>query len=125
MSKKTKTPKLPKTIAGVTIPKELRKTGGALLAKAQTPEGRQALASGLTMAAAAATAAASRYRSARAPDAPAPPAPPHAPEAVAPPQRPGEGGTPGTAVDPQAIADAIGQAADAMLGRLFGARPPR
>jgi len=114
MSKK-KTPKLPKTIGGVKIPKELRKTGGALLAKANSPAGREMMAAGLTMAAtglaAAATAAAAR-QSAK-PRTGAPPKPPM------PPSQPRQPGEPGVA-DPQAFADAIGDAVDAALARVFG-----
>ena len=47
---KKKAPKLPKQIAGVKIPKELRKSGGALLAKVNTPAGRELLAAGLVAA---------------------------------------------------------------------------
>ncbi len=120
MSKTKK--KLPKRIAGVKIPKELRAAGGALLEKADSPAGREMLAAGLAMlatgAAAAATAAAQKHRAApRAGVAPTPPVPPEAPDA---PSRPGEPGL----GDPQALADAIGNAADAVLTRLFGAKRP-
>ena len=95
MGKKTKKAKLPKAVMGVKLPKEVREIGGALLEKAQSPQGREMLAAGLTMAAAAA---------------------PDAPEAPTPPQ--------GTQMqpDPHAIAEAVGKAAEAMLGRLFGGK---
>ncbi|MCU6454183.1 hypothetical protein LPN01_08845, partial [Sphingomonas sp. A2-49] len=55
--KKTKTAKLPKEVLGIKLSKEVREVGGALLEKASSPQGREMLAAGLTMAAAAATAA--------------------------------------------------------------------
>ena len=61
--KKGKSPKLPKEILGIKLPKELREQGGAMLAKAAaSPAAREMVAAGLTMAAAAATAAATRKR---------------------------------------------------------------
>lgn len=45
--------KIPKKVAGVKVPKKLRKTGKRLLAKANSPEGRDAIAAGLTIAATA------------------------------------------------------------------------
>ena len=99
--------RIPKEIGGMKVPKELRQKGDALIAKANTPEGRELIASGLAMAAAAAAAAAARRR----PVTPAPPATP---------RTPGEGGT----TDPRDIGDALGNAAEAMMTRLFGARRP-
>lgn len=130
MGKKTKTAKLPKEVMGVKLPKEVREIGGALLEKAQSPQGREMLAAGLTMAAAAASAAVAKGRAKREAAAaapqnaahPAPPATPGAPTPAEPPTPP----TPpqGTQMqpDPQAIAEAVGKAAEAMLGRLFGKR---
>lgn len=120
--KKRKTAKLPKEVMGIKLPREVREVGGALLEKANSPQGREMLAAGLTMAAAAASAAvakgAARRDAARptpseggAPDGPpAPPTPPTPPQ--------------GTHMqpDPQAIAEAVGKAAEAMLGRLFGGK---
>jgi hypothetical protein len=57
-----KTPKLPKRIGGVKLTKELRKAGGKLIEKANSPIGRELIAAGLTMAAAAATSAAKKER---------------------------------------------------------------
>lgn len=79
---KPKKGKLPKEIAGIKIPKELRKTGEALIATANSPAGRSMLISGAT--AVMATMAA-RMRSAGQPGttphtAPPPPAAPRAPE---------------------------------------------
>lgn len=117
MGKKKKA-KLPKEVMGVKLPKEVREIGGALLEKAQSPQGREMLAAGLTMAAAAATAAVAKGRAKReaAAEAPAAPAAPETPTPPTPPQ-----GTQ-TQPDPQAIADAVGKAAEAMLGRLFGGK---
>lgn len=92
--------RIPKKIGGMKIPKELRQAGEALLDKANSPAGRQVIASGLTMAAAAASAAAMKQRvkteAARA--------------------KPGD---PGMA-DPQRVADTVSDMAEAVLDRLFG-----
>ena len=54
MAKKTKkAPKLPKEIAGIKLSKKVRKAGGELLARANSPAGREVLALGLTAAGAA------------------------------------------------------------------------
>ena len=102
--------RIPKEIGGVKIPKEARRAGEAILEKANSPEGRQMLASGIAMAATAAAAMAARQ--ARGPAAAKP-----APDAARP-DRPGQGGT----VDPHQVADAIGQAANAFMNKMFGAR---
>ncbi|GAA0676819.1 F0F1-type ATP synthase membrane subunit c/vacuolar-type H+-ATPase subunit K [Sphingomonas insulae] len=127
MGKKTKKAKLPKEVMGVKLPREVREIGGALLEKAQSPQGREMLAAGLTMAAAAATAAVAKGRAKREAAAAASDAPAAAPSAAEP-----EAPTPpvppvppqGTQMqpDPQAIAEAVGKAAEAMLGRLFGGK---
>ena len=112
MGKKKKA-KLPKEVLGVKLPKEVREVGGALLEKANSPQGREMLAAGLTMAAAAATAAVAKGRAKReATETP----PPGAAGPAAAPQ-----GTQ-TQPDPQAIAEAVGKAAEAVLGRLFGGK---
>jgi hypothetical protein len=131
MGKKKKA-KLPKEVMGVKLPKEVRAIGGALLEKAQSPQGREMLAAGLTMAAAAATAAVAKGRAKReaaaAADGPVPPTSPAPPEAPVPPEPPVPPVPPvppqGTQMqpDPQAIAEAVGKAAEAMLGRLFGGK---
>jgi hypothetical protein len=102
--KPDKKAKLPKQVLGVKIPKELRKAGGALLEHANSPAGREVIAAGLTVAAAAATAALTRHRT--------------------PPTDAGAGDGSGTTrpSEPQAFADAIGQVAETALSRLFGAR---
>jgi hypothetical protein len=50
---KKKSTKLPKRIAGVKIPKKMRKQGGEFLARVNTPLGRELLAAGLVAAGAA------------------------------------------------------------------------
>lgn len=128
MGKKHKKAKLPKEVLGVKLPKEVREVGGALLEKANSPQGREMLAAGLTMAAAAATAALAKGRAERAakpdapcpPEAPVPPVPPVPPVSPVPPVPPVPPQGTQTQPDPQAIADAVGKAAEAMLGRLFG-----
>ena len=84
--------------AGFAIPDELMKQGAALLEKANTPAGREMLAAGLTMAAAAASAALTK-RAAAAPEA---------------------GAGNGAAKDPPVLADALNQAADALMKRFMG-----
>ena len=84
--------------AGFAIPDELMKQGAALLEKANTPAGREMLAAGLTMAAAAASAALTK-RTADTPDAAA---------------------APGAAKEPPVLADALNQAADALMKRFLG-----
>ena len=100
-----KTGKLPKQIAGVKIPKELRKGAEKLVAKAQSPEGRAAIAKGAAMvagmAATMAQASAAKKAGVQPVKAEAPAAP----------------GQPGASND--ALADAIGAGVDAVLGRLF------
>jgi hypothetical protein len=115
--KKAKKAKLPKEVLGVKLPREVREVGGALLERANSPQGREMLAAGLTMAAAAATAALARGRANRAAD-PAAPQPAADPTTAPPPSSPPPHGTQ-TQPDPQAIAEAVGKAAEAMLGRLF------
>jgi len=122
MGKKTKKAKLPKEVMGVKLPKEVREIGGALLEKAQSPQGREMLAAGLTMAAAAATAAVAKGRARR--EAAATPEAPATPQTPTPPGNPTPTPPQGTQTqpDPQAIAEAVGKAAEAMLGRLFGGK---
>ncbi len=101
MGKKAKKGRLPKEVLGVKLPKELRKAGDRMIEQASSPQGRQAIAGALTMAAAAATAAIARGRE----------KPADAAEAA-------QGTT--RAPDPQAVADVVGKAAEAVLGKLFG-----
>lgn len=81
--------KIPKEIAGVKLPKDLRKKGEAIIEAAQSPVGREVILSGL---AALASAAVTRGMS-KAASAPQPSAPPPAPAAPFP------SGT-GTRIDP-------------------------
>ena len=84
--------------ASFAIPDELMKQGAALLEKANTPAGREMLAAGLTMAAAAASAALTKRAAA-------------APEVAA---------ADGAAKEPPVLADALNQAADALMKRFLG-----
>jgi hypothetical protein len=102
---KPKAPKLPKEIAGMKIPKEWRKKGGEVLAKANTPIGREVIAAGLSMAAAAAASAAARSKTARKVEA-------KAAETVG---KAAEAGV----KDMQVLADAVGSIAASALERLF------
>ena len=126
MGKKHKKAKLPKEVLGVKLPKEVREVGGALLEKANSPQGREMLAAGLTMAAAAATAALAKGRAERAKPAepPRPPEAPRTPDAPVPPVPPVPPQGTQTQPDPAAIVDAVGKAAEAMLGKLFGGKKP-
>ncbi|QNE31742.1 hypothetical protein F1C10_07205 [Sphingomonas sp. NBWT7] len=116
MAKKSKKGfRIPKEIAGVKVPKEARRAGEALIEKANSPAGRQALASGIAMAATAAAAIAARQARGSG-------GPKHAA-----PDQPGQGGTrpdtggarAGTTVDPHQMADAVGQAASAFMAKMF------
>jgi hypothetical protein len=108
--------KIPKEIAGFKVPKELRKKGEALIERANSPEGRQAIASGLAMVGGLVAANAARKAEAKAaPEAARPDAAKAEPKAEA-----AKPGTPGT--NPQQMADQIGAAADMLLGRIFAKR---
>ncbi|WP_380785048.1 hypothetical protein [Sphingomonas sp. R86521] len=119
--------KIPKEIAGFKVPKDLRKKGEALIERANSPEGRQAIASGLAMVGGlvAANAARKQAESAKAAEAKAGPKPEAAkPEAATSSAQAGAGptepGKPG--INPQQMADQIGAAADLLLGRIFAKR---
>lgn len=73
--------KIPKKVAGVKVPKQLRKRAKQLVAKAQSPEGREAIAAGLTIVGAAIAAGARAKAAKRAATAgkPAEPVAPSAP----------------------------------------------
>jgi hypothetical protein len=98
--------KLPKKIAGVKIPKKLRKSGGALIEMANTPAGRELIAAGLV---AAGTALAAKTKQARRnpDDAPA--------DRLDPAER-------GAQMAGQ-IGATLGAAANAALDRLLGTAP--
>lgn len=138
MAKKVK---LPKRVAGVKVPKELRKTAERTIAavqervltEVQGPKGQEMIAAALALAAAGASAAVVRARAEREtpptppapPEAPMPPVPPVAPVPPLPPVPPqGEGSVAGAGgrPDAQAMADAFGQVAEQVLGRLFGGK---
>ncbi len=99
----------------------------ALVQKADSPEVRQLLASGLTMAAAAASAALMKMPAAGAAGAaPAPPVPPAAPVAPEPPVPPVPPVPPqGTtkSPDPHEIGVALGKAAEQVLGAFLRKKP--
>jgi hypothetical protein len=103
--------KLPKRLAGVKIPKELRKGGERLLASAQTPEGRAAIARGAAVVASAAAAMA------HAANRPAANRSVVTEPARAPSETPDAG-----AANTDALGDAIGAGVEAVLGRLFTRR---
>lgn len=104
--------KIPKRVGGVKLPKELRKRGEALIAQAQSPEGRAAIAKGVSVVAGlVATAAAAK--AAKPATAPAP-----TPLKAVPPVPP-----PGAETPPaDAIAQAVNAGVEAVLGRLFAKR---
>jgi len=109
MAKKTK--KLPKRIGGVKLTKELRKAGGKLLEKANSPMGRELIAVGLSMAAAAASKAAKRERERHAPlRQTAVDASPSSAKASEPTSSTG---------DPHDLGVALGRIAQDALGRIF------
>jgi hypothetical protein len=108
--------KIPKEIAGFKVPKELRKKGEALIERANSPEGRQAIASGLAMVGGlvAANAARKQAEAARPEPKPAEAKPEAAKAPAAEPSKP--------VINPQQMADQIGAAADMLLGRIFAKR---
>lgn len=121
MAKKKK--RIPKTIGGVKLPKELRRAGEKIIDQAITtansPQGKAMIATGLSMAAAAAMKAAEAKAAERATSSAAEkdkaaekPAPANDARSETP-RQPGTGGIDG---------DAIGQAVEQVLGRLFGRR---
>jgi len=97
--------KLPKKIAGVKIPKKLRKSGGKLIEVANTPAGRELIAAGLVAAGTALAAKAKARRNSQ--DAPA--------DRLDPAER-------GAQMAGQ-IGATLGAAANAALDRLLGTAP--
>jgi len=89
MAKKDKKAKIPKRVGGIKVPKELRKAGSKLVKVAASPVGRELIAAGLGMVAAAASAAVekdrARRRTASAAPTPTAPATPETPHKPAPP----------------------------------------
>ena len=117
MAKKKDGPKLPKRIGGVKLTKELRKAGGKLLDKANSPLGRELIAAGLTMAAAAASTAAKRERDKHAAPKGVAAASPTSPG----PARPGP--KPNGSADPHEMGVVLGKLAQDALGRIFAGKP--
>ena len=108
MSKKTG--KIPKKVAGMKIPKALRKSGAKLLEQANTPKGREVIASGLAMVAAVAASRAKARHDAAPPSTGTPT-----------PAECGEGTSSARAtVDPGEIVDALSAAAGAFVNGLMG-----
>ena len=101
---------IPKHIGGLKLPKELRRKGEELVAKASSPAGQAALAKGLTMAAGLATLAVERRAAAKS----AAPNPAESAEGAPP--------APSPPLEPAKIVEAVHTVADAVLGRLFGGR---
>jgi Ni,Fe-hydrogenase III small subunit len=105
MPKKTKkegTRRVPKQIAGIKLPKPLRKSAEALIAEVEKPETRAMLASGATVLVGAVMAAQAK-RSA----APAAPA------------APGEPATPPTPSETDKIVDAVSSMARQAMQQMF------
>ena len=136
--------KIPKDVGGVAIPNDLRRMAKKLVRRIDSRVGQDAAIAGLTLAAAAAIAISGQASSGRdadddAPDAPDPtppeppvaPTPPEPPRPPEPPLRAAERVTPGprnfsappiSPAQAQAVADALGNVAEAALGRLLGGR---
>lgn len=105
---KSGTGKIPKRVAGIKLPKDVRRKGEALIAQATSPAGQAAIAKGLTMAAGLASAAVARREQARTAD------PAQSGEGSAPPP-------PTPPVDAAKVVEAVQTVATVVLGRLFGA----
>jgi nucleoid-associated protein YgaU len=108
---------------GFALPDELLKQGAALLEKANSPAGREMIAAGLTMAAAAASAALVKRGVDKAAEATAAaePAKPANPTKPAEPAKPAAA-RPATEAsnDQPVLVDTLNQAADALLKRFLG-----
>ena len=116
-------PRIPKHIAGFKLPKDLRKTGEALIAQATSPAGQAVLAKGLTMAAGFANMAVARNaQAARSAQAGAAPKPAESAEGVVPPSPAPPPPPPPPPLDPAKIVETVNTVADAVLGRLFPKR---
>lgn len=110
--------KLPKSIGGVKLSKDLRKAGDALIESARSPGGRQVIAAGLAMAANAASKRA-RATQSQPPVPPQPAAPAQPPVPPFPPQAPGQ---PGVPPDVAQMVEAFSAATTAFLDGFFGRR---
>jgi hypothetical protein len=114
--------KIPKAIGGFKVPKELRKKGEALIERANSPEGRQAIASGLAMVGGLVAANAARKQTEAATKA-AQGRPDGQPDAAKPDAAKPASAAPGApGINPQQMADQIGAAADLLIGRIFARR---
>jgi hypothetical protein len=127
MSKKKK--RIPKEIGGVRLPKELRRTGEALIDHASSPQGRQAIAAGLTFLAGLAANRAGRSESVppepsgrpEPPVTPEPPIPPAPPVPPVPPLAPKPGAD--TPPDMSQMVDAMSSAANAFMSAFLRPKP--
>ncbi len=115
---KTKKGKLPKRIGGVKLPKEVRKTGGRIAKVVGSPAGRDLIAAGLTMAAAALSAAVEKERVKR--RGAAKPAADRVGDAK--PERATSPAPPAAGNDPHEFGAALGKMAEAALAGLFKPR---
>ena len=113
---KTKKVKLPKSVGGVKVPKELRRKGekliGGAIDTANSPKGREMLAMGIAAVASAAAAKAAKAHvdHAKPPHPPEPPHPPQPAEAAP--------GRPGIEANVDQVVEAVSAAANAFLQRL-------
>jgi hypothetical protein len=130
MSKKKK--RIPKEIGGVKLPKELRRTGEALIDHANSPQGRQAIAAGLTFLAGLAAnrggrSEANHTERPRAPEPPVAPIPPEPPVPPIPPVPPVPplAAKPGanTPPDMSQMVDAMSSAANAFMSAFLRPKP--
>ena len=117
-----KTTKIPKRIAGVKLPKELRKVGNALIEQAQSPEGRAMIGKGIGAVAALALAARAQAAHAPAPNPTSTPTGKPAADTDTSDSTASKAGA-GAASCPDPVGDAIGAAATMVMGRLFGTKP--
>lgn len=108
--------RIPKEIGGIKVPKEARRAGEALIEKASSPAGRQAIASGIAMAATAAAAVAARQARAQCSKEDEASSAESTAEAAG-----ANGGTKadGATVDPNRVVDALSDAAGAFMSSLF------
>lgn len=135
--------RFPKEVGGVEMPVDVRRADDALIGRVHSRLGREALTAGLTLAAAAVIAARGDGRDGPDPDRkpkpkpddapeppiapepptpPVPPAPPVAPVPPTPPESRAAAKPAVTTVEAQAIADALGNVAEAALTRFLGGR---
>jgi hypothetical protein len=136
--------KFPREVGGMEMPKDVRNAADALIRRVDSRLGREALAAGLTLAACAVVAASGSGKASvdfddNGPDAPEPPTPPQPPEPPVAPVPPTPPAPPEPPVRPeplrpqprpsgmtpaqaQAMADALGNVAQAALTRFLSAK---